>query len=146
VPLRSLLTFTLACGLLALPAQPAPALQLAGLLVGKLEPVQGKYRKGNVIRVHASFGRDHRPEEAYRAAMAKVGEMASAKGYYRVGVTKISDCGTLMMNGSIPVAVSCRVLAQMVGPEETAKPEKGRPVVYYAVRDLIMGNIRPEGT
>jgi hypothetical protein len=144
--MRRILVPAIAAILLAIPAAPAGAFQLAGLLVGKLEPVQGKYRKGNVIRVHASFGRDRLPEEAYRAAMTKVGEMAAAKGFDRVGVTKISDCGMLMMNGSIPVAVSCRVLAQMVGPEEKAKPEGSRPVVYYAVRDLVTGNIRPEGS
>ena len=124
---------------------PAGAFQLASLLVGKLDPVQAKYRKGNVIRAHASFGRDRSPAEAYRAALMKIAEMAEAKGYGRIGVTKVSDCGTLMMNGTIAVAVSCRILAQMVRPGEAAKPEGDRKVVYFAVGELRAGIIRPEG-
>jgi hypothetical protein len=144
--MRRALLLALSLGLASQTATLAHAFQLAGFFVGQFGPVQGKYRKGNVIRVSASFKRDHTPEEAYRAAMAKVAEMASAKGYARVGVTKVSDCGTLMMNGTIPVAVSCRILAQMVGPDEVAKPEGKAKVVYFRVADLLAGIIRPEGS
>jgi len=143
--MRRIVLLALSAALMAGAAAPAGAFQLAGLLMPKLDPVQGKYRKGNVIRVYASLRRDHSPAEAYRAALTKVAELADAKGYGRVGITKISDCGTLMMNGSIPVAVSCRILAQMVGPGEAAKPEGRGKIVYYSVKDLLAGIIVPEG-
>lgn len=130
---------------LSLPATSAQALQLGSLLIGKMGPVDAKYRKGNLIRAHASLGRDRSPSEAYRLAMAKIAELAQAKGYVRVGVTKVSDCGTLMMNGTIAVAHSCRILAQMVGPDEAAKPEGNNKVIYFSVPELLAGTIRPEG-
>jgi hypothetical protein len=143
--------------LLALPASlaapvavvapaPADAFQLAGLVLGKFDPVQGQYRKGNVIRASAVFQRDHSPEDAYRAAMMKIGEMANAKGYARVGVTKVADCGRVMRNRSPTSVVACRILAQMVGPDEVAKPEGDAKIVYFRVADLVAGLVRPEGS
>lgn len=125
-------------------AAPAGAMQLGSLLIGKRGPVDAKYRDGNVIRAHASISRNGSPQEAYRLAMTKVAEMANAKGYSRIGLTKVSDCGTLKMNGTITVAHSCRILAQMVRHDEDAKPEGKTPVVYFSVPDIMMGTIRPE--
>jgi hypothetical protein len=123
---------------------PAGAFQLAGLVLGKFDPVQGKYRKGNVILASAMFQRDHTPEDAYRAAMMKIGEMANAKGYERVGVTKVADCGRIMRNRSATSLVVCRILAQMVRPDEAARPEGDRKIAYFRVADLVAGTLRPE--
>jgi hypothetical protein len=122
----------------------ASSMQVGDFLLGKQGGVGAKYRDGNVIRAHASMGRDGSPQQAYRLAMIKIAEMASAKGYARIGVTKVSDCGTLKMNGSITVAHSCRILAQMVRADEDAKPEGKAPVVYFSVPEIMMGAIRPE--
>lgn len=124
---------------LALAPAPAGAFQLASLLLGKLGPVQGRYRSGNVIDASALFQRDHSPEDAYRAAMGKIGQMAVAKGFERVAVTKVGDCGRLMRNNSPTSLVVCRILAQMVGPDEAAKPRGKNPVVYYRAADLAAG-------
>jgi hypothetical protein len=130
---------------LALAPAPAEAFQLAGLILGKFDPVQGHYRGGNGILASAVFQRDHTPEDAYRAAMTKVGEMAVAKGFGRVAVTKIADCGRVMRGQSSTTLVVCRILAQMVGPDEAAKPRGKNPVVYYRAADLAAGIIRPGG-
>jgi hypothetical protein len=133
-------------GIVAVAPAAAGAVQLGSLLVGKRGSVDAKYRDGNIIRAHANMSRDGSPQEAYRLAMVKIAEMANAKGYLRVGVTKVSDCGTLVMNGTITVAHSCRILAQMVRADEEAKPEGKTPVVYFSVPDIMMGAIRPEST
>jgi hypothetical protein len=132
----------LAASLAILPPPPAHALQLAGLFMGKLDPIQGHYRSGNRILASAIYQRDHTPQDAYRDAMTKIGEMALAKGFERVGVTKIADCGRLFRNGSPTPMVACRVLAQMVGPDEAAKPEGKREVVYYSAVDMAAGKVR----
>lgn len=106
------------------------------------ESVNAIYRDGNVIRAYA-FLDSYGPERAFQLAMIKIAAMASAKGYDRIGLTKISDCGTLKMY-SATIGHSCRLLAQMVGPAEAAKPEGKRPVIYFSVPEILAGVIRPE--
>jgi hypothetical protein len=130
--------------LAALAPEPAGAFQLAGLVLGKFDPIQGHYRSGNRIVASAVYQRDHTPQDAYRDAMTKVGEMALAKGFQRVGVTKVADCGRVFRNNSPTSVVGCRVLAQMVGPDEAAKPEGKREVVYYSAADMAAGKVRLE--
>lgn len=138
---RAALLFLPAC-LAALAPAPAEAFQLAGLVLGKFDPIQGHYRSGNRILASAVFQRDHSPEDAYREAMTKIGEMALAKGFERVGVTKVADCGRVFRNRVPTSVVGCRVLAQMVGPDEAAKPEGKRGVVYYRAVDMAAGKVR----
>jgi hypothetical protein len=130
---------------LALAPAPAGAFQLAGSILGMFDPVQGHYRGGNVIVASALFQSEHTPEDAYRAAMTKLGEMAVAKGFERVAVTKIADCGRVMRGQSSTSLVVCRILAQMVGPAEAAKPRGKNQIVYYRAADLAAGIIRPGG-
>lgn len=139
---RAALLLLPACLAILAPA-PAHALQLA-LFMGKLHPVQGHYRSGNRILASAIYQRDRTPQDAYRDAMRKVGEMALAKGFERVGVTKVADCGRVFRNGSPTSMVACRVLAQMVGPDEEAKPEGKHKVVYYSAADMAAGKVRLE--
>jgi len=140
----AILALSASLALVVAPAS-AEAFQLAGLVMGKFDPVYGRYRSGNGILASAVFQRDHTPEDAYRAAMTKVGEMAVAKGFERVAVTKVADCGRVMRGHSPTSLVVCRILAQMVGPDETAKPRGKNPVVYYRAADLAAGMIRPTG-
>jgi hypothetical protein len=123
---------------------PAQALQLAGMVLGKFDPVYGRYRSGNRILASAVYQRDHSPEDAYRDAMAKIGEMALAKGFARVGVTKVAECGRVFRNGSPTSVVGCRILAQMVGPDEAAKPEGKQQVIYYQAADMAAGRVTLE--
>lgn len=141
---RAALLLLPACLALVGPA-PAHALQLAGLFMGKLDPIQGHYRSGNRILASAVYLRDHTPQDAYRDAMTKIGEMALAKGFERVGVTKVGDCGRVFRNGAPTSVVGCRILAQMVGPDEAAKPEGKREVVYHSAVDMAAGKVRLEG-
>jgi hypothetical protein len=141
---RTALLLLSACLAAQAPAR-AEAVQLAGLVLGKFDPIQGRYRSGNRILASAVYQRDHTPEDAYRAAMTKIGEMALAKGFGRVGVTKVADCGRVFRNNAPTSVVGCRILAQMVGPDEAAKPEGKHEVVYYPAADLAAGLARLGG-
>jgi len=142
--MRRTLLMAASASLAWLAPAPAGAFQLAGLVMGKFDPIQGHYRSGNRILASALYQRDHTPEEAYRDAMVKIGEMAVAKGFERVGVTKVADCGRVYRNNSPTSVVGCRVLAQMVGPDEAAKPEGKHGIVYYSAADMAAGKVRLE--
>jgi hypothetical protein len=102
------------------------------------------YRKGNEVRVYASSGGHHVPRDLMRAAVVRMAELTKARGLPRFAVTKISDCGTLMMNGSIQVSTSCRLLGRMLNERETAHPEGKGEITYFRTDDVLAGNLAPE--
>lgn len=131
-------SLAMAAGLVALPGAPARA-DLGTFLLGSkinADGVDATYRKGNQIRAYATVSRNLTVSEARNRAVLRIAQMTKDKGYERFAIVKISDCGTMMMHG-IPVYHSCRLLAQMVGPAEEAKPEKGHKVVYVDVATVV---------
>ena len=110
---------------------------LLGSKIGA-DGVEATYRKGNQIRAWARVSRDLSAGEAQRLAVRHIAEMTKAKGYDRFAIVKVSDCGTMMMNG-IPMYHSCRLIAQMVSEGEEAKPERGQKVRYLQVAEVLSG-------
>lgn len=106
--------------------------------------VFGKYRSDNMIRAQAQMSRFANPSRAYDHAVMTIAKMTEAKGFHRFAVIKVSDCGTMTINGS-SIYVTCRVVARMLGADEVAQPVQGKPVNYYRTEAVLAGNLRPEG-
>lgn len=124
-------------------AQPAEA-QVGRLLFGNQWPkVDGKYRKGNVIRASAVDDRNGNSREMFRLALGELARLSNEKGYPRFAIVKISDCGTVTVNG-ITGAVTCRLVGRMLREAEVAEPDGGNPITYYRTGDVLAGRTDPE--
>jgi len=140
-----MLTFKRALASVALLSLASCSAAHMNFMNGETARVDGVYREGNLIRASANMSRAGSPQQAFNHALREIAEMTAARGFERFGVVKVSDCGTLMMNRTIPVANTCRLLARMVGPTENAEPEGNRPVVYYRTADVLAGPIQLPG-
>lgn len=94
-----------------------------------------KERDGNEVRTVAvaDSGRSGTPLlYALHATAAK----AQERGFTRIAVTAISDCGIVRMHG-MPMYQQCRVLAQLVGPNESARADNLADVRYLDVARVL---------
>jgi len=124
----------------ALPAQA----QLARLVMGNQWPkVVGKYRKGSVIRASAVDRANGDPREMFRLALGELARLSKEKGYPRFAIVKVSDCGTVLVNGS-RAAVTCRLVGQMLNAGEVAEPDGNNPISYFRTEDVLAGRTEPE--
>lgn len=124
-------------------AQPAHA-QLGRLIMGNQWPkVDGKYRKGNVIRASAVDRANGDPHQMFRLALGELARLSKEKGYPRFAIVKVSDCGTVLVNGS-RAAVTCRLVGQMLNADEVAAPDGNNPISYFRTEDVLAGRTEPE--
>lgn len=121
----------------------ADTIRVAGNSGNKIT-IDSAYRKGNEVRVYAMGSAHEFPPDLMRAAVIRIAELTKARGLPRFAVTKVSDCGTLMMNGSIRISTSCRLLGRMLNEGEAAKPEGKREITYFRTDDVLAGNLTPE--
>lgn len=115
-----------------------------GALVGKSlgMPADGEaggaYQSNNQIRTYIT-ARPYAGIDLFGKAITQAATMTRDKGFSRFGVTKYSCSGYAM--GGRPVADSCYVIAIMLNDGEQAKPRGDREVHYYAVAEVLAGNI-----
>jgi len=116
-----------------------------GLLFGKslgmpaMGEAGGAYRSNNELRTYVTDRPYGDPAELYRKVVLKAAEMTRDKGFPAFGVTKYS-CTTSLRNNR-PIADSCVVIATMLQEGEQAKPRGKRPVLNYAVGEVLAGTI-----
>lgn len=140
-PVRSWLIL---CSLAAFATSPAAAdFTRVVLPNGFKVSLDSAYRNNDQIRVRGSAVSSVFPSEVMRAALVRMAELTHAKGKPRFAVVKISDCGRLLMNGS-PVSSDCRLVGQMLGEGESARPEGKREINYFRVADIMGGRLAPE--
>lgn len=113
----------------------AEAVRLAHRIV-----VDVQSRDHNVLRANVQVSRDAPYGSTIRYAMKAIALKGKERNFPRIAVTKVSDCGTMTMNG-IPLYQTCRVLAQLVQLDEEAIPEGKRKVEYVLVDDVLRAEI-----
>lgn len=108
-------------------------------LVGKIFGVSvhgeanGRYQSDR--RIRADIIADPTDETLlYDKLVAKSSDMAAAKGYPRIGVTKAS-CATVFVSHS-PRYMVCKSTAVMLNQQEAVGPRGDRVVRYYDVDDV----------
>ena len=123
---------------------PADA-QMAGLF-GKLAGLPpkgeagGTYQSKNRVRTYVTADpSDTAP--LYRKLIAKAVDMADARGFPRIGVTR-AECDTVFVSNS-PRSMSCTVAAAMLQAGETTEPVGKRDVLYFDRDDVRRGAIVP---
>lgn len=93
----------------------------------------GAYQSKNQIRAYITSN-PHEAGSLYQKLVVKASEMAKAKGFPRIGVTK-SNCTAVAASGS-PRSTSCYIIAVMLNELETTEPRGSRDVQYYNVDDV----------
>lgn len=113
----------------------AEAVRLADKVV-----VDVQTRDHNVLRANVQVSRDAPYGATLRYAMKAIALKGKERNFPRIAVTKVSDCGTMTING-IPAYQTCRVLAQLVQLDEEAVPEGKRKVEYVLVDDVLRAEL-----
>lgn len=98
----------------------------------KVTELKGTYIENNVIRALSRVVLPAPPATAYGLVMLKIANMAAQKGYSRIAVVKIDDCGTVTVNRN-PIAQTCKIFGQMLGAGEIAQPMGKEQITYYAI-------------
>jgi hypothetical protein len=124
-------TLALFCG-----PMPSYAKVISMQIEGKKVYVDIKFRDGNQIRATANVFRDTPMITPSQVALKAIATATREKGYSRFAIVKISDCGTMMMNG-MSLYDTCRMIGQMLKPDELANAEKGHKIEYFNVEDIV---------
>ena len=138
---KDILGLGVVCSLIATTADA----QFAGLLAKRFGlpskgEVGGSYQSNNQIRTYITTD-PFDDAQPYEKLISKASDMASERGFTRIGVTK-NSCTTAVIGGS-PRSTSCYIIAVMLNGQETAKSRGSREVRYYDVKDVDNGVIAP---
>jgi hypothetical protein len=101
----------------------------------------GTYQSKNQLRAYLSSNPGN-AAALYKKLVVKASDMAKAKGFSRIGVTK-TNCSTVFISGS-PRSTSCYIIAVMLNDLETTEPRGNRDVQYYNVDDERRRVVAPQ--